>query len=447
MWAAVTLSFPPGDCQGALVSEFIEIIGGVPLKGSVHVSGAKNGALPLIIASLLTSERVTFRNIPKLEDIGILAQLLEHFGGEVDRAPGEISVQVKVLRATEASYSLVKALRASFWVLAPLLARGRAARVALPGGDIIGARPVDIHLDALAKMGADIQVKHGVVLASAPGGLKPAELEFRFPSVGATHQILMAAALTPGTTVLRGAAREPEVTALADFINSIGGDVEGAGSSTVVVRGRTELGGGEVSILGDRIEAATYCLAALATGGDISVLGFEPIHFGSFSQILVEMGAAVERVPQGLRVSAPNGIQPISVTTAPFPLFATDIQAPLVAALCLAHGESRVEETMFEGRFAHVAELCRMGARIQVTDRTAIITGVPQLSGAPVESFDIRAAAALVVAGLAARGVTSVFEPQHLRRGYDSLEQKLSGLGAKVRVRVSDPEDFIFTGC
>lgn len=429
------------------MSEFLQIIGGVPLRGAVRVSGAKNGALPLIIGALLTAERVTYRNIPRLEDIGILAQLLEHFGAEVERSASQMSVRVPALRATEASYSLVKALRASFWVLAPLLARGGAARVALPGGDIIGARPVDIHLDALVKMGADIQVKHGVVLATAPGGLKPAELDFRFPSVGATHQILMAAALTPGTTVLRGAAREPEVVALANFINTLGGDVEGAGSSTIVIRGRTELGGGEVEILGDRIEAATYCLATLATRGEVAVQGFDPQHFGSFNDLLIDLGAGVERLPEGLRVSAPNGIKAISATTAPFPLLATDIQAPLVAALCVAEGESRIEETMFEGRFAHVAELCRMGARIQVTDRTAIIQGVEQLTGAPVESFDIRAAAALVVAGLAAQGVTSVFEPQHLRRGYDSLEQKLTSLGASVRARVSDPEDFIFTGC
>lgn len=429
------------------MSEFIEIIGGNPLSGAVRVSGAKNGALPLIIASLLTPERVTFRNVPRLEDIGILSQLLEHFGAEVERSASALSVQVRALRATEASYSLVKALRASFWVLAPLLARGRAARVALPGGDIIGARPVDIHLDALAKMGADIQVKHGVVLASAPKGLKPVELEFRFPSVGATHQILMAAAITPGTTVIRGAACEPEVVALAELLNTLGSQIEGAGSPTIVIRGQEELGGGEISILGDRIEAATYALAAIATGGDILINGFDPAHFGAFNQILQELGAETHRIDSGLRVVAPKRINPVSVVTAPFPRFATDMQAPLVAALCLAPGESRVEETMFEGRFAHVAELCRMGAKIQLTDRFAVIQGVERLTGAPVESFDIRAAAALVVAGLAADGVTSVFEPQHLRRGYDSLEQKLSALGARIRTRVSDPEDFIFTGC
>jgi len=296
-------------------------------------------------------------------------------------------------------------------------------------------------------MGADIQVKHGVVLASAPKGLKPVELEFRFPSVGATHQILMAAAITPGTTVIRGAACEPEVVALAELLNTLGSQIEGAGSPTIVIRGQEELGGGEISILGDRIEAATYALAAIATGGDILINGFDPAHFGAFNQILQELGAETHRIDSGLRVVAPKRINPVSVVTAPFPRFATDMQAPLVAALCLAPGEGRVEETMFEGRFAHVAELCRMGAKIQLTDRFAVIQGVERLTGAPVESFDIRAAAALVVAGLAADGVTSVFEPQHLRRGYDSLEQKLSALGARIRTRVSDPEDFIFTGC
>ncbi len=429
------------------MAEYLEIYGGTPLRGAVKVSGAKNGALPLLIASLLSSEEVEYKNIPRLEDIGVLLQLLEHFGAEVSRVGTTAKIKVANLRATEASYSLVKALRASFWVLAPLLARGGAARVALPGGDIIGARPVDIHLEALSKMGADIVVKHGVVLASAPNGLKAAELDLRFPSVGATHQILMAASLTQGTTVIRGAAKEPEVAALAEMINKLGGEVEGAGSSTIVVRGREILGGGSIEILGDRIEAATYALATVATGGNVKISGFSPQHFGGFLDVLDKMGTGFAYDTDSITINMKGRPKPIHVTTAPFPEFATDIQAPLMAALAVGEGESSITENMFEGRFAHVSELCRMGAQIQVHDRKAVITGVSQLTGAPVDSFDIRAAAAVVIGGLTANGVSQVSEPQHLRRGYDSLVEKLTGLGARLSLRIADPDDYVLTGC
>lgn len=429
------------------MSEYIEIKGGVPLQGTVQVSGAKNAALPLLIATLLTPELCSFTNIPGLEDVSLTLSLLEHLGAEVQRSDDQVKVSVPKLVATEASYSLVKALRASFWVLAPLIARGGAARVALPGGDLIGARPVDIHLQALSEMGADITVKHGVVMAVAKSGLRPALINFRFPSVGATHQILMAAALVQGTTVIEGAAREPEVVALAQMLVQMGANIEGAGTSRIVINGVERLKGATVAMIGDRIEAATYLLASVATGGSVTVKGINPAHLGAFLPALHHMGVNVREAPNEVSVSSAGRLKPANLSTGPFPEFATDIQAQLMAALSVAEGESKIEETIFEGRFGHVSELCRMGANIIVQDRTATITGVAQLSGAPVEAHDIRAGAALVIAGLVAQGTTLIGEPQHLRRGYARLEQQLRSLGASVGRRLSDPDDFVFTGC
>lgn len=429
------------------MTEYIEISGGVPLKGTVRVSGAKNAALPLMIASLLTSEKCEFSNVPNLVDVNILIRLLEHFGSEGDFHAGSVSLCVPRLVATEASYSLVKALRASFWILAPLLARGRAARVALPGGDIIGARPVDMHLEGLGRMGADIRVKHGVVYASAPKGLNPAKIQLRFPSVGATHQLLMAAALTRGTSVIEGAAREPEVIALAGMLAQMGADIEGAGTSTIAVTGREELGGASVRVTGDRIEAGTFALACAVTRGSLRIEGIEVSHLGAFRNTLEEAGVSVESAEDCVVVSCSGRLSPCRISTSPFPGFATDMQAPCMAALCIAEGESIIEEHVFEGRFGHVSELWRMGAKIRVDEHTAVVEGVPTLNGAPVEGLDIRAAAALVVAALGAEGTTQIHEPHHLRRGYESLEEKLSSLGARICCRVSDPEDFMITGC
>lgn len=429
------------------MAEYIEIIGGARLQGEVRVSGAKNAVLPLLIASLLTSERCEFSNVPNLYDVNLTVQLLEYFGAEVDQRKNQISVKVPRLVAEEASYSLVKAMRASFWVLAPLLARGRAARVALPGGDIIGARPVDIHLAGLEQMGAEIKVKHGVVYATALGGLKPANIDMRFPSVGATHQLIMAAALTPGTTVLKGVAREPEIIALAQMINGMGGDVEGAGSDTIIVRGREHLGAAKVEIIGDRIEAGTYVLAGAIMGGKLTVSGFSPSYFGKFLDILGEMGVECELGENRLTVTTRGRLKGIKARTAPFPELATDLQPLLMTALCLADGESVIEEGVYEARFRHASELIRMGAKIQVEGQSATIHGVESLSGAPVEAHDIRAGAGLVIAGLAAQGVTQIHEPQHIRRGYESLEDKLRKVGAQIGAKLSDPEDYMFTGC
>lgn len=429
------------------MSEFIQIEGGTALRGEVKVSGAKNAVLPMLIASLLTSEPCEFRNVPALKDVSLTARLLNHFGGIVEHHGDYVTVHVPALEATEASYGIVKSMRASFWVLGPLLARGRAARVALPGGDIIGARPVDMHLEALTQMGADIQVKHGTVLATAPDGLKPADISLRFPSVGATHQILLAAALTPGVTTIRGAAREPEVVALADMLCSMGATIEGAGSSEITIDGVDELRGTAVTIIGDRIEAASYILAALASDGDVTVTGFSPAHLGKALQIFEELGANLELLENGVRVRRAGPLKSVRVTTGPFPEFATDMQAPLMALLTLADGVSCIEETIFEGRFGHVSELCRMGARISVQGHEATIRGVPALSGASVEAFDIRGAAAMVIAGVAADGITRLYEPNHIRRGYEALEAKLQRLGANIGTRIENPEDYLLTGC
>ena len=427
--------------------DYLEITGGNALSGSVTVGGAKNAVLPMIIASLLTAEPVKFTNVPNLQDVSLLIHLLEHFGAEVKYQNGEIIAETKQLRATEASYSLVKAIRASFWVLGPILARGGAARVALPGGDIIGARPVDMHIEALRQMGAEITLKHGVVFARAVDGLRPANISLRFPSVGATHQVLLAAALTPGTTTLSGAAREPEVEALADMLTSMGASIEGAGTSEIQIHGVEILNGADVAIIGDRIEAASYMLALLATEGEGKVLGVNPAHMGTLPDILRQTGAEVTRLENGFYVKRTGPIKPVHVATEPFPGFATDMQAPLMAYLIRAEGVSVIEENIFEGRYGHVSELCRMGADIRIDGRIAEINGVPALSGAPVEAGDIRAAAALVIAGLQAEGATRVYEPQHIRRGYSDLEKKVRGLGGSIGARMSDPEDFLFTGC
>lgn len=429
------------------MSEYIEILGGKPLSGEVVVGGAKNAGLPILISTLLTAEECVLSNVPNLTDTSLVLHLLEHFGAEVHYDGQTVRTKAGSLRATEASYSLVKALRASFWVLAPLLARGGAARVALPGGDLIGARPVDLHLEGLAKMGADISLKHGVVHATAPRGLKPATIDLRFPSVGATHQLIMAASLTPGRTVLRGCAQEPEVIALANFLNGMGADVQGAGGVVIEIDGKPELSGTSARLIGDRIEAGTYLLAAAMTGGKVTVVGVDPLYFGNFLDILTQMGLSVSCTEDSVTVYSSGVIRPVHVKTAPFPGFATDLQAPLMAALTLADGTSTIEETIYEGRFGHASELARLGAKIGISDRTVTIEGVSELNGAPVDGLDIRAAASLAIAGFAAKGKTELREVHHLRRGYEHFERKVSGLGARVWSRVSDPEDFIFAGC
>ena len=429
------------------MTEFIEITGGSILKGEVTVSGAKNAALPLLIASLLTSEKCVYTNIPNLEDIALIVKLLETFGAEVEYYNCTITTQATNLIASEASYSLVKSLRASFWVLAPLLSRGGAARVALPGGDIIGARPVDMHLEALKQMGAEINLKHGVVYATAVNGLRGADINLRFPSVGATHQILMAASLVEEETIIRGAAREPEVVALCECLCQMGAEIEGKGTDKIVIKGKSSLNGASTHIIGDRIEAGTLLLCGVVTKGDITVKGVSPLYLTTFLKCLVEMGCTVDTGEDFIRVTLKEKIKSINVSTGPHPEFPTDLQAPLMAALCFANGESKIEENVFEGRFGNASELCRMGVIIKIQDRTAIISGNDSLSGAKVEALDIRSGASLIIGALGAKGNSEIFEVHHVRRGYDSIDKKISKLGGRIKYRVSDPEDYMFAGC
>lgn len=427
--------------------ECIEVIGKGPLSGIVPAGGAKNAALPLLMATLLTDEPVKLTNVPALEDITHVRQLLESLGSVMDYHQGTVTIQTKEIVRRSASHSLVKALRASFWILAPLLARCGEAQISLPGGDIIGARPVDIHIEALTAMGASIELKHGIVVASAPHGLRPAHITFRYPSVGATHQILMAAARVPGTTVIEGAAREPEIEAMADLLTRMGAEVEGAGTSTISITGTSHPTGASLHLIGDRIEAGTYLCAGVATRGLVTVEGIRPHHVGKLLDIFEEIGCTVQKLENSIVIDAGRELRGVSVATGPFPELATDLQAPLLAALCTIPGESVIEETVYEARFRHVAELWRLGAQIELSDRSARISGVPRLSGAAVEGHDIRAAASLVVAGLAADGSTFISEPNHLRRGYEHLEEKITALGGTIFNRIADAEDIMFTGC
>jgi UDP-N-acetylglucosamine 1-carboxyvinyltransferase len=429
------------------MSQYFEIVGGTPLQGSVLLGGAKNAALPMLIASLLTPEKVILRNVPEIQDIEIALNLLQTFGAVVSRYKNVVELTTEKLIASEASYSLVKALRASFWVLAPLLARGGAARVSLPGGDIIGARPVDLHLSALQAMGADITLSHGTVYATAVKGLSPAHISFHVPSVGATHQVLMAASLTPGITVLEGAAREPEIVALATMLSKMGAVIEGAGSSTITIQGREELKGLDTFVIGDRLEACTYLLAGLVSKGDVLVEGIDNSFLEKPLEVLQEMEAEVITGNNFVRVKYKKPFLGATISTGPFPEFATDLQALFMATLATAQGESSIVEHVFEGRFGNVSELCRMGAHITVRENTAFIKGVASLEGARVDCLDIRAAAALVIAAVGAQGRTDIYEIHHLRRGYENLEKKLSSLGARISLRNDEASDYVFTGC
>lgn len=427
--------------------EFLSINGGARLEGSVRVSGAKNSALPLLISTLLSSDWCELTNVPDLEDISVTIRLLESLGAEIEYNGHRVKVRVRRISGSETPYGLVKALRASFWVLGPVLARHGSARVALPGGDAIGSRPVDLHLKGLVKLGADIRMKHGTVIATAPGPLTPAKIDLDFPSVGATHQLMMTAALIPGETVLTGAAREPEIVEVAELLTKMGAEIEGAGSSTVVIRGRKELGSASQEVRGDRIEAATYLVAGAITAGKVTVKGISREKLGAVDQVLESMGCVLISGDNSITVSSDGRLKATSIVTAPYPGVATDVQPILMAATTRAEGTSVIEETIFDNRFGHVAEFRRLGASIRIEGRSALIDGVTTLSGAPVEATDIRAAAALVLMGLMADGETQVNDIHHLDRGYDGMVDKLRGLGARAaRVPVYEEKELVF-GC
>ena len=420
----------------------IRINGGVPLEGAIPVSGAKNAALALMPACLLTGETLTLSNLPHLADITTMANLLARHGVAMTlngHAPGGHAGRVLELTAaritdTTAPYDLVRKMRASVLVLGPLVARCGEARVSLPGGCAIGTRPVDLHLKALSELGADVSVEGGYIVARAPsGGLRGAEVIFPQVTVGGTENTLMAAVLAKGETKIVNAAREPEVTDLANCLVAMGAKIEGIGTGNLVVQGVDSLHGANYAVLPDRIEAGTYAVAAAITRGDIELVGARIDLMAAVVKALGECGVAVHETPRGLRIAA-NGklITGIDIMTEPYPGFPTDMQAQLMALLSTAEGASMITETIFENRFMHVPELARMGARVTVHGASAIVRGVPKLSGAPVMATDLRASVSLILAGLAAEGETIVNRVYHLDRGYERLEEKLAACGARI---------------
>lgn len=409
------------------------IQGGVPLEGEVAISGAKNSALPALAACLLTTDPVKLQRIPPVRDIGTMQQLLQHTGAEVDVSDGVVTVRAAELSRPEAPYEVVKTMRASSLVLGPLVARTGRARVSMPGGCAIGARPINLHEAALEQLGAEIQHAHGYVEAQAPRGLKGALVHFDRITVTGTEDVLMAAVLAEGETVIRNAAREPEVQDLAALLNKMGACVEGAGTSTIRVRGVASLHGTEHAIIPDRIEAGTFLLAGAITRGDLFVSGFVPEHVDAL--VLKMRQAGVEVTEQGrgaLRVRVPGKLRAADITTEEYPGFATDLQAQYMALMTVAEGISFITETIFENRFMHSQELARMGANIRVEGRQAIVAGVPELTGAQVIASDLRASASLVLAGLVARGETVVDRVYHIDRGYERIEEKLARVGAQI---------------
>ena len=412
----------------------LEIEGGIRLRGEVAVSAAKNAALPALAAALLTSEPVRLPNVPALADVGTMVRLLETLGASVGRAGDELSVRVERVVSDLAPYELVSTMRASVLVLGPLVARHGTARVALPGGCAIGVRPIDQHLKGLAKLGAEITIENGYVTAQA-SRLKGARITTDLVTVTGTENLMMAAALAEGTTVIENAACEPEVADLAALLTAMGARVHGAGTARLEIQGVPELGGAVHRVVPDRIEAGTLIVAGAITGGDVTVTGLVPAHVAAVLATLDECGVALETGPSWVRVRGPERPRAADVTTSPYPGFPTDMQAQVMTLLGLADGQSRVTETIFENRFMHVAELARMGARIETDGAIAIVRGVPGYQGAPVMASDLRASAALVLAGLAAAGVTTISRVYHLDRGYQRLEAKLAALGARIERR------------
>jgi UDP-N-acetylglucosamine 1-carboxyvinyltransferase len=421
----------------------IRIVGGNKLNGVIPISGAKNAALPLMIAALLTDETLILDNVPRLADVALLQRILGNHGVDIMSAgkrPGDHEYQGQTLHIsaatiidTTAPYELVSRMRASFWVIAPLLARMGQAKVSLPGGCAIGTRPVDLLIMALEKLGADLQIDAGYVVATTPKGLIGAEIDFPKVTVSGTHVAMMAATLAKGTTVITNAAREPEIVDVADCLNKMGARISGAGTSRIVIEGVAKLHGARHQVLPDRIETGTYAMAVAMTGGDVQLAGARPELLQAALDVLTKAGATITVNNEGIRVARNGaGLNPVTVTTAPFPGFPTDLQAQLMALMTRAKGSSQLTETIFENRFMHVQELARFGARIQLDGETATIEGIDRLRGAPVMATDLRASVSLVIAALAAEGETMVNRVYHLDRGFERLEEKLSACGATI---------------
>ena len=414
----------------------ILVRGGKPLKGQIPIAGAKNACLTLMPATLLSEEPLTLTNAPRLSDIVTMKALLESLGVEVTSMAGGkvLTMSSHALTTTRADYEIVRKMRASNLVLGPLLAREHHAIVSLPGGCAIGARPMDIHIDARTALGAEIELKDGYLHAVARGGLKGGRVPLRFASVGATENVLMAATLAKGTTLIENAAREPEIVDLARCLRAMGAQISGEGTSTIEIQGVDRLHGATHQVVTDRIELGTYMLAPVIAGGEVECLGGRLELVDSFVEKLVATGVHVEETAKGLLVRH-TGERPraVDVVTEPFPGFPTDLQAQMMAMLCTAAGTSVLEEKIFENRFMHAPELMRMGAKIDVHGGIAHVTGVERLKGAPVMATDLRASVSLILAGLAAEGETLVNRVYHLDRGYELLEEKLSGVGADIQ--------------
>jgi UDP-N-acetylglucosamine 1-carboxyvinyltransferase len=426
----------------------ISISGGRPLNGTIPISGAKNAALPLIIASLLTSDRLTLKNVPNLADVTLLTRILRNHGLDLtidgkraDPSPyqGEtIHLTARDIVDTTAPYELVSRMRASFWVLGPLLARCGEARVSMPGGCAIGTRPVDLHLMGMKALGAEIDIDGGYVVAKAPKGLHGARIVFPKVSVGATHNVMMAASLAKGETVIENAAREPEIGDVAECLIKMGATIEGLGTRTLRIQGASRLEGAVHTVLPDRIETGTYAFAVAAAGGEVELKGARKSLLEAAFAALEKTGVAITETDTGVRVARNGGaLEPITIETQPFPGFPTDLQAQMMALMTRAKGTSTIRETIFENRFMHVQELVRLGADIQLQGDTATVRGVKTLRGAKVMATDLRASVSLVIAGLMAEGQTTINRVYHLDRGFERLEQKLSGCGASIERIVS----------
>src|SRR5215471_4432052 len=421
----------------------IRIVGGQPLHGTIPISGAKNAALPLMIASLLSEEILILDNVPRLADVASLQRILGNHGVDImvsGKRNGDSAYQGQTLNIsaanivdTTAPYELVSRMRASFWVIAPLVARMGEARVSMPGGCAIGTRPVDLLIMALEQLGAEIEIDGGYVVARAKNGLRGGEVVFPKVTVGGTHTAIMAASLANGNSVIENAAREPEIRDVADCLNKMGAKISGAGTSRIVVEGVPRLSGARHSVLPDRIETGTYAMAVAMAGGDVLLEGARPELLQAALDVLTEAGVEVSPTNTGIRVARNGaGLSPVEVATDPFPGFPTDLQAQLMALMTRARGTSHITETIFENRFMHVQELVRLGARIHLHGETATIEGVARLRGAPVMATDLRASVSLVIAALAADGDTMVNRVYHLDRGFERLEDKLAACGAKI---------------
>jgi UDP-N-acetylglucosamine 1-carboxyvinyltransferase len=408
------------------------IEGGVPLRGEVRISAAKNAALPLLAASLLSEAPIVLENVPRLADVTTICKLLERLGTEVRQEDGRTVASTPRLTSFEAPYELVSTMRASVLVLGPLVARAGRARVALPGGCAIGVRPIDLHLKGLERLGAEIQLTQGYVEARA-SRLKGARIVFDLVTVTGTENLMMAAALAEGTTILENAAREPEIPDLARLLTAMGARIHGAGTERIEIEGVPELGGARHRIIPDRVEAGTFLVAGAITGGDVTLRGVVPDHLTAVLDKLEATGARLDLGPDRVRIRAEGRPRPTDIVTNPFPGFATDMQAQMMVLLGLADGSSVITETIFENRFMHAAELRRLGASIEIDGHRAVVRGVEAYQGAPVMATDLRASASLVLAGLAAAGTTRVSRVYHLDRGYEGMETKLAGLGARIR--------------